>query len=631
MFGILAKFFRFSGRENGNKFKLSIVIGLIEALASAMKIPAIMYILIGLMSGKPIGKYIGGSIAIMVIAIIVDVICKRYSTVLQTEGGYNASAFMRIKIAEHLRYLPMGYFNANSIGEISSITTNTMETLGDVAARVVMLTMQGILETSMIILMLFIFDWRIGLIAAAGVLIFFGVNSVMQNAGKKDSEQKVVCDTELVNQIMEYLQGISEVKSYNLLGKQAKRLNDANEACEKVNTKMEMLFVPYHFLQSVITKITGAVIVAGSAYFYINGTMSAVYAIGMTISAFMLYSSLECAGNYSSLLHVVSVCVDKANAILELDTMDIDGKEIQPENYDIRLSNVTFSYDIRKIIDDVSLSIPQKTTTAIVGSSGGGKSTLCNLIARFWDVDSGEVTLGGVNVKDYSMNSLMRNFSFVFQSVYLFADTIENNIKFGRQDANHEEVVEAAKKACCHDFISKLPDGYDTVIGEGGATLTGGGKQRISIARASMKDAPVTEQESAEGPKISFWEAFEEFIRECGKQNDWTDATYEKFAAVKNHLKEFRDELSFDTFTENGLNDYVDFLRNKKDMRNSTIGKQIAFLKWFLRWSFKKGHNQNMAYDSFKPKLKNTPKKVIFLTWEELNRLKDYKIPQTKQ
>lgn len=262
MFGILAKFFRFSGRENGNKFKLSIVIGLIEALASAMKIPAIMYILIGLLSGKPTGKYIGGSVAIMVLAIVVDVICKRYSTVLQTEGGYNASAFMRIKIAEHLRYLPMGYFNSNSIGEISSITTNTMEILGDVAARVVMLTMQGILETSMIILMLFIFDWRIGLIAAAGVLIFFGVNSVMQNAGKKDSEQKVVCDMELVNQIMEYLQGISEVKSYNLLGKQAKRLNDANEACEKINTKMEMVFVPYHFLQSVITKITGAVIVA---------------------------------------------------------------------------------------------------------------------------------------------------------------------------------------------------------------------------------------------------------------------------------------------------------------------------------------------------------------------------------
>ena len=491
MFEILAKFFKFSGRENGNKFKLSIVIGLVEALASAMKIPAIMYILIGLINKEAMGKYIGGSIAIMVIAIVIDIICKRFSTVLQTEGGYNASAFMRIKIAEHLRYLPMGYFNSNSIGEISSVTTNTMEMLGDVAARVVMLTTQGILETAMIVLMILIFDWRIGLISAAGVVIFFMINSIMQKAGKSDSEKKVLCDTELISQIMEYIQGISEVKSYNLLGKQAKRLNAANEACAEINTRMELLFVPYHFLQGAVTKITGAVIVICSAAFYINGTMSAVYAIGMTIAAFMLYSSLECAGNYSSLLHVVSVCVDKANAILELDTMDIDGKEIKQQSCDIELEHVSFSYDKRKIIDDVSLLIPQMTTTAIVGPSGGGKSTLCNLIARFWDVDTGRVTLGGVDVKEYSMNSLMSNFSFVFQTVYLFADTIENNIKFGRQDATHEEVVEAAKKACCHDFISQLPDGYNTVIGEGGSSLSGGQKQRISIARAIMKDAPI--------------------------------------------------------------------------------------------------------------------------------------------
>ena len=491
MFEILAKFFKFSGRENGNKFKLSIVIGLVEALASAMKIPAIMYILIGLINKEAMGKYIGGSIAIMVIAIVIDIICKRFSTVLQTEGGYNASAFMRIKIAEHLRYLPMGYFNSNSIGEISSVTTNTMEMLGDIAARVVMLTTQGSLETAMIVLMILVFDWRIGLISAAGVIIFFMINSIMQKSGKSASEKKVLCDTELISQIMEYIQGISEVKSYNLLGKQAKRLNAANEACAEINTKMELLFVPYHFLQGAVTKITGAVIVICSAAFYINGTMSAVYSIGMTIAAFMLYSSLECAGNYSSLLHVVSVCVDKANAILELDTMDIDGKEIKPQSCDIELEHVSFSYDKRKIIDDVSLLIPQRTTTAIVGPSGGGKSTLCNLIARFWDVDTGRVTLGGVNVKEYSMNSLMNNFSFVFQTVYLFADTIENNIKFGRQDATHEEVVEAAKKACCHDFISQLPDGYNTVIGEGGSTLSGGQKQRISIARAIMKDAPI--------------------------------------------------------------------------------------------------------------------------------------------
>lgn len=491
MFEILAKFFRFSGKENSRKFRLSVVIGLAEALASAMKVPAMMYILMGLMSGEAMGKYITGSLLMMGGAIIVGIVCKRYSTVLQTEAGYNAAASARIRIAEHLRYLPMGYFNANSIGEISSVTTNTMEALGDVATRVVMLTLQGILETSMIVVMILLADWRIGLLAAMGVGVFFLINSRMQKAGKGLSESKVACDTELVNQVMEYIQGIAEVKSFRLLGDKAKRLNEANEACANINTQMEMTFIPYHFLQTAVTKITGALMVVGSAYLFTTGDMPVVTAIGMTIAAFLLFASLETAGSYSSLLHTVSVCVDKANAILNLDTMDIGGREIQPKNEDIRLNHVSFSYGSRKIIDDVSLSIPQGTTTAFVGPSGGGKSTLCRLIARFWDVDAGDITLGGINVKDYSMNSLMANFAFVFQSVYLFADTIENNIKFGRQDATHEDVVEAAKKACCHDFISKLPDGYNTVIGEGGATLSGGEKQRISIARAIMKDAPV--------------------------------------------------------------------------------------------------------------------------------------------
>lgn len=491
MFGVLSKFFRFSGPENSRKFKRSIGLGVVEALASAMKIPAIMYILMGILEGRSLGKYIAGSLIIMGISVFLSALCKMRSTVLQTEGGYDACAFKRIEIAQHLRYLPMGYFNANSIGEISSVTTNTMENLGDVATRVVMLTTQGILETAMIILMILLFDWRIGLISLAGVLLFFGINAVMQRMGRKESERKVACDTELVNQIMEYIQGISEVKSYNLIGKQTRRLNAANEASAETNIKMEMGFVPFHFLQSTVTKLTSAAVIAMSAYFYVHGTMDMIYAIGMSVSAFLLYASLESAGTYSSLLHVVSVCVDKANEILELDTMDIDGQEITPPNHDIVLDNVSFSYDRRKIIDGISLTIPEKTTTAIVGPSGSGKSTLCNLIARFWDVDAGEVTLGGINVRDYSMNSLMKNFSFVFQTVYLFADTIENNIKFGRPEASREEVVDAAKKACCHDFIMALPDGYDTVIGEGGATLSGGEKQRISIARAIMKDSPV--------------------------------------------------------------------------------------------------------------------------------------------
>ena len=187
----------------------------------------------------------------------------------------------------------------------------------------------------------------------------------------------------------------------------------------------------------------------------------------------------------------MDVSVDKAQGILDLKPMDIDGQELIPENYDIDLDHVEFSYDKKKIIDGITVHIPERTTTAIVGPSGGGKTTLCHLISRFWDVDSGCVKLGGKDVREYSMDSLMKNFSFVFQNVYLFQDTVANNIRFGQEDAPMEKVIEAAKKACCHEFIMALPKGYDTVIGEGGASLSGGEKQRISIARALMKDSPV--------------------------------------------------------------------------------------------------------------------------------------------
>ena len=211
----------------------------------------------------------------------------------------------------------------------------------------------------------------------------------------------------------------------------------------------------------------------------------------MIISSYLIYAQLDNAGKYSALLRTVDVSVKQAQEILATPQMDISGEDIQPEHFDICAENIGFAYEKRKIIDDVTLHIPEHTTTAIVGPSGGGKSTLTSLLSRFWDVDDGKVTLDGRDVREYSMDALMKNYSFVFQRVYLFADTIANNIRFGQPDAPMENVIAAAKKACCHDFIMALPDGYETVIGEGGASLSGGEKQRISIARAIMKDAPI--------------------------------------------------------------------------------------------------------------------------------------------
>lgn len=491
MLKILTKFFDFVGKENKRKFQISIVLSVFQSLSSAMKIPAIMLVLKAMIEKNLTNTVILQAIAIMIGGLIVENIVKYKSTMLQTEGGYNGAAFKRIEIAEHLRYLPMGYFNKNSLGSITSVTTNTMEHLGDIGTRAVMLSTTGLIDTTVILLMVMIYDWRIALVGIAGTILFLIMNAYMQKKSIAISADKIECDRVLISQIMEYLQGILEVKSYNLFGKTSEKLNHAINQSAKANTAAEVAFMPYITIQNIICKLTGAAMMMFSIYLYLNGKMDMIICIGMSICAFMMFSALEMAGSFSSLLRMIDLCVDKGQKIMDIPGMDIDGEDIAPAHFDIELENVEFSYDKRKIIKGISLYIPEKTTTAFVGPSGGGKTTLCHLVSRFWDVDSGTVKLGNRNITDYSVNSLMKNFSFVFQNVYLFSDTIANNIRFGKEEASMDEVIEAAKKACCHDFIMALPDGYQTVIGEGGATLSGGEKQRISIARAIMKDAPV--------------------------------------------------------------------------------------------------------------------------------------------
>lgn len=491
MIRIFRRFFDFCGEINKRKFTKSIFLGVLKALFEALKIPAIAVTLHGVLIGNLTVQHILLSFGIMLFSIAGNAFANYRSTMLQCEAGYGTCADKRIEIAEHLKYLPMGYFNQNSLGYITSVATNSMEALADVATRVVMMVTQGILTTAVVALMILSFDLRIGGIAVIGVFLFFAVNGYLQKKAKTVAPVKDASDRKLVEKVLEYIQGIAEVRSYNLTGEKSKALNQAIDENTAANIKLEITFVPIMFMQSLTAKIIGVVIAAVSVTFYLNGSMELLNAVVMIIAAFILFGALDSAGSYSALLRNVDLNVSKAQSVLDIPTMDIDGQDITPPNYDIDVENVEFSYDKRKTIDGISVHIPQKTSTAIVGPSGGGKTTLCHLIARFWDVDKGCVSLGGVDVKEYSMDSLMRNFSFVFQSVYLFQDTIANNIRFGQPDAPMEKVIEAAKKACCHDFIMALPDGYETIIGEGGASLSGGEKQRISIARAIMKDAPI--------------------------------------------------------------------------------------------------------------------------------------------
>ena len=491
MIKIISRFFTFCGEENRRRFHQSILLGVLQAFFEALKIPAIACMVRALLRGSVTSQDILLALGIMLLSIIGAGLVKSRSVMLQTEGGYDTCARKRVEIAEHMRYLPMGSFNEKSLGQITSVTTNVMENLENVATRVIMLVCEGLLTTSLIIVMLFFFDWRIALVLLAGFALFLFANRFLQQAAGTLAGRKIDSDERLVEKVLEYLQGMAEVKAYHLTGTKSRELNDAITANVKVNTDMEMTLIPRMSAQSFLAKLTGVCMVALSCFFYCRGSMDALTAIIMVISAFIVYASLETAGNYSALLRVVDVSVTRAQEILDTPQMSIDGETIRPESRDLAAQDVEFSYEKRKVIDGITIQIPEKTTTAIVGPSGGGKTTLVNLLARFWDTDAGRITLGGRDVKDYDMDALMENFSFVFQNVYLFHDTIANNIRFGQPDAPMEKVVEAAKKACCHDFIQALPEGYDTVIGEGGASLSGGEKQRISIARAMMKDAPV--------------------------------------------------------------------------------------------------------------------------------------------
>ncbi len=491
MIQTLKKFFAFCSAQNRRKFYISIVLGVFSALFAALKIPAVGVMLTSILEGSIPNSSIWASFGIMLLSILGCSVINYRSTMLQTEAGYGTAADKRMEIAEHMRYLPMGYFNENSLGKITSVTTNTMENLSDVGTRVVMLVTGGIFQTAVITLLVFRFDWRIGIFIVGGLIIYALVNSRMQKAAQMCSEEKVRSDASVVEKVLEYIKGISEVKAYHLSGKYNQKLEAAIDANASANTKLELTLTPYMTLQNFVAKLIGIVICIAALFFYTHHTMTLLNCILLLFCSFMMMEGLEKAGSYSALLRVVDLCVNQANEIMNVPTMEIEGVETSPASFELKAEHIDFSYGEKKIIQDLSVTIPQNTTTALVGPSGSGKTTLCHLLSRFWDVDSGTVTLGGRDIRTYSMDALMRNFSFVFQNVYLFKDTIANNIRFGQPDAPMEAVISAAKKARCHEFIMALPNGYDTIIGESGGSLSGGERQRLSIARAIMKDAPI--------------------------------------------------------------------------------------------------------------------------------------------
>ena len=488
MFSVLKKISDFAGTRRG-LLKKSMAVAFLGAVFAALQFAALMLTLDILVGGADLR--IWPVIGVMVVSVVGRAACSYWSTNTETETGYFMVAEKRIHIGDRLRYIPMGYFNDNSLGNITAVVTTTLSDVENNAARCLVSVIGGFLNTLGLCLGLTVADWRLGLLAIAGILAYLGVTELSQRAMLKTGPARQHAQMNLVEAVLEYIQGMSVVKSYGLdkdSGQAVQRTVD--ESCDKA-LSLEKSVVPWMGLRQVVVRVFSVAIAVCALAFYSGGTLSLARCLLMLVASFMLYAELESAGNMADNLQMLGASMDKANSIDDTPVMDIDGAELTPADTSVEFQDVSFAYGDRTILDHVSLTVPSGSITAVVGPSGGGKTTLCNLIARFWDVQSGKITMGGYDVREYKLDSLMKNISMVFQSVYLFADTIENNIKFGCPDATHEQVIEAAKKACCHDFISALPEGYDTVIGEGGGTLSGGEKQRISIARAMLKNAPI--------------------------------------------------------------------------------------------------------------------------------------------
>lgn len=489
MITALKKIYQFSGQWKST-IKKSVLFSLLHSIFDMFQIGALYLILTGIIEELSLTKIIYALILLLA-GVVGKVICNYISDFSQTKVGYFMCADKRIHVGDRMKYMPMGYFNSHSLGYITSTVTTIIGDVENNAPSVLITVIHGFIHVCVITLLVTIFDWRIGLICMVGIIAFLFWNSVMQKKSLLASPKRQAAQEELVDATLEYIQGMSIVKSFNLgNGANMKMKKAIEESCVR-NTKLEAVFVPYGAAQQFVLRLASTGIMLTSLYFYLNESMTLTYCLMMCVASFLIFSELEAAGGKSFALRLIENAIDKVNAIDNTPVMDLSGEEISPSNTSIQVQNVSFSYGDHQILNHIDLMIPEKTTTAIVGPSGSGKTTLCNLLTRFWDVDEGCITLGGIDIRKYKLDSLLSNFSMVFQNVYLFADTIENNIKFGKPDATHEEVIKAAKSASCHDFISSLPNGYETVIGESGASLSGGEKQRISIARAILKDAPI--------------------------------------------------------------------------------------------------------------------------------------------
>lgn len=475
--------------DHCHKVTAGICISLLYSIFSAMDLFAILYIAFSV--DELTMQKIVVTVGILLVGLIGKIVCKYQISKRISGSSYDVFYERRLEAGERLKKAPMGYYSEKNLGEIQMTLTTDMNALESSAMSVVENILGSLIYAAICTLVLLLFNWKIGLITLAGLAIGMILLNVIQNGAEKAMPMRFHAQEEMTERTLEFVQGNMVMRLFGTGQDGLNRVKEAFQKKQKADIHLENSAIwPINFYKYVF-RLASCGVVLIAALLYVQQEMSFPICVMFLFAAFLVYSQMDGLASNIALLRIVDNSLEQVESVLHIPKMPGNEAVNKIQNYDIELQNISFGYDKRPIIQDVSLKIPERSVTAIVGPSGSGKTTLCNLIARFWDVQKGAILIGGKNVKDIEPDELMKLMSIVFQNVYLFHDTIENNIKFGRPDATHEAVVEAARRACCHDFIEKLPNAYQTVIGEGGSTLSGGEKQRISIARAILKDAPI--------------------------------------------------------------------------------------------------------------------------------------------
>lgn len=411
--------------------------------------------------------------------------------VTQESVGCEATAEQRIRLGNIFKRVSLGFFNSNNMGEISSAVTTDLSFIEMLSMNMINTVVNGYITVLVMILFLLFYCPLAGIISLSGIVLSALFLYIAAKISDKNASIHQKAQDSIVENTIEFLRGMQTIKAFKQEGVSVQGIRKAYKNHKDVNIKIELENCPYNCLHQFVLKAASVGIIAVSAYLTYARKMDLNIMLMMDMFSFVMFSQIEPLSNAIHVIEVVNKTLDKLEKIEKADIIDKDGQNIELKRHDIKFSDVCFSYDKKQILNNISFYIPEGSTTAIVGPSGSGKTTICNLIARFYDVNSGVITVGDKNIKDITCDSLLKNISMVFQKVYLFNDTIKNNILFGNPNASDNEVINAAIKAHCHEFISKLPNGYDTIIGDGGATLSGGEKQRISIARAILKDSPI--------------------------------------------------------------------------------------------------------------------------------------------